>query len=119
MKIDRKKIPSLPEKERDLEIKKLLWPDTWEKYVKVKAMEFECIRVETTEELFMKTTYKLDWNLAKEKQGECDPEKFTAALWDIFRNLEKPEHEFYDIWIERYAQPHHLILAALIAKEEE
>ena len=63
----------------------------------------------------------LDWNLAMKMRDECQHMKFIVAMNKVFiRVAEIGKHPCglnYGAWITTDAQPHHYILAAIMAGE--
>ena len=108
--MDIKQILSLPEKERDDEIRKLIWPKAWKT-----AVEFEGCNPEE----FMRKHYQLDWNLAMKMRDEAvesiGKRDFETLLWEIYCTESEPIG--WVRWLSTSIQPHHYLLAALIAKE--
>ncbi|MCQ9208606.1 MAG: hypothetical protein NG712_04425 [Omnitrophica bacterium] len=100
--MDIKKILSLPPAERDDEIWKLLYPIQW------KSVKANC---------------SLDWNRAMKMRDETQHMKFNIALRKVFNCVvevgDYPCGLNYGIWVATKAQPHHYILAAILAGGEE
>ncbi len=114
MTIDIKHILSLAEEERDFEIWKLLYPETWQQMQDVYS-KYHKNDEETAEDFAKQVGTKFDWNLAMKKRDECNVRDFYDALYNVF--LEIRGTSGWDIWLACDTQPHHYILAAIVAGE--
>jgi len=124
-------ILALPEKERDDEIRKLIVPKPW-KHKKGK-LDWDDNRVFITCSNCKKQWYQselptnecsvldpipLDWNLAMKMRDEAvKPAKLAFFLEEVCRAENRMDYQFA-LWLVWEAQPHHYILAAILAGEE-
>ncbi len=59
----------------------------------------------------------LDWNLAKKMQAEIPFWDFEEAMKHVFEAEGAITKMTFEHWWKHYAQPHHYILAAILAGE--
>lgn len=124
--MDIKHILSLPPDERDFEIWKLLYPDTWKEMQGIYS-KYHMNDEETAADFAKQVGTKLDWNLAmKMRDDMCNHKTAIHGPWRIYQAVvrpqavEAPNEELYlacDMWhwFVTKAQPHHYILAAIQA----
>lgn len=140
--MDIKHILSLPEKElREWLLAKIVpkpWKHKWMNWGKAETSYWQCLKCEKKVNRLTKENEEdppcpipdsiaLDWNLAMKKRDEIVTSgevgaagKFVDYLWEVFVESERGNTRANNlIWIASSAQPHHYILAALIAKESQ
>ena len=120
--IDIAKILSSPN--RDDEIRKLIVPKPW----KHKVVGYICTRCKMNSGYIYSDkkpsctvpdpTPLLDWSLAMKMRDEAvKPAKLAFFLEEVCRAENRMDYQFA-LWLVWEAQPHHYILAAILAGEE-
>ncbi len=137
--IDLKHILALLPAERDNEIRKLIVPKPWKHDWKIKwpgdpptGTYFDCSKCsagdylpelnaskpEPADPCPIPDRIELDWNLAMRMRDECsDNCKWMQVIIEIY--TDSPHRGSLIAWLISEVQPHHYILAALIAKENK
>lgn len=135
--IDIKHILSLSPGKRDLEIRKLLnpgpWKHDWHWNLEGENVCRRCLfPLEAYEELARDKKYfqpcvpdqiALDWELAMKERDECQHMEFNIAMHKVLNRVVEIEKYpcgiDYGVWVTTKAQPHHYLLAAIVAKESK
>ena len=121
METDPAHILSLPDDERDLAIRKLIvkgpWKHDWKTCILTwcRKCQGSMIDIDRDSSCPIPDPIALDWNLAKAKQAGYDDKIFEEALFQIWKTTVDKGN--YYLWHLCTAQPHHYILAAVIAGE--